>query len=79
MPPAAAALVTPASMDGSRSARATRRNTQVRNFGMIQVRLRLCDARASERQLFGVMYGYTIIGTLNGEIWNPYGDRAGSR
>jgi len=47
--------------------------TQARNFGMIQVRLRLCDARATERQLLGVMYGYTVIGTFNGEIWNPYG------
>jgi hypothetical protein len=47
--------------------------TQTRNFGMIQLRLRLCDARATERQLLGVMYGYTVIGTFNGEIWNPYG------
>jgi hypothetical protein len=47
--------------------------TQARNFGMIQLRLRLCDARATERQLLGVMYGYTVIGTFNGEIWNPYG------
>ncbi len=47
--------------------------TQARNFGMIQIRLRLCDARATERQLLGVMYGYTVIGTFNGEIWNPYG------
>ncbi|WP_189635529.1 cellulose biosynthesis protein BcsN [Rhizobium grahamii] len=48
-------------------------HTQARNFGMIQVRLRLCDARATERQLLGIMYGYTIVGTLNGEIWNPFG------
>ena len=47
--------------------------TQARNFGMIQVRLRLCDARATERQLLGIMYGYTIVGTLDGEIWNPFG------
>jgi len=52
--------------------------TQTRNFGMIQVKLRLCDARASERQLLAVMYGYTITGTLNGEIWNPYGDVRGA-
>ncbi len=51
--------------------------TQARNFGMIQVRLRLCDARATERQLLGVMYGYTVIGTFNGEIWNPYGTMRG--
>jgi hypothetical protein len=52
--------------------------TQARNFGMIQVRLRLCDANASERQLLSVMYGYTVTGTLNGEIWNPYGDVRGT-
>ncbi|MDM9628714.1 cellulose biosynthesis protein BcsN [Rhizobium sp. S152] len=52
--------------------------TQARNFGMIQVRLRLCDARATERQLLAVVYGYTIIGTLDGEIWNPYGPQQGA-
>ncbi|MFS8144630.1 cellulose biosynthesis protein BcsN [Rhizobium sp. BR 249] len=49
-------------------------NTQARNFGMIQLRLRLCDARASERQLLGIIYGYTLTGTFDGEIWNPYGN-----
>ncbi|OWV92843.1 hypothetical protein ATY81_16490 [Rhizobium sp. R72] len=48
-------------------------HTQARNFGMIQVRLRLCDARATERQLLAIMYGYTLVGTLDGEIWNPFG------
>lgn len=52
--------------------------TQARNFGMIQVRLRLCDARATERQLLAVVYGYTIIGTFDGEIWNPYGSQQGA-
>lgn len=52
--------------------------TQARNFGMIQLRLRLCDARATERQLLGVMYGYTVIGTFNGELWNPYGMTQGA-
>ncbi|EJJ27947.1 cellulose biosynthesis protein BcsN [Rhizobium sp. CF142] len=47
--------------------------TQARNFGMIQIRLRLCDARATERQLLGIVYGYTVIGTFDGDIWNPYG------
>jgi len=47
--------------------------TQARNFGMIQIRLRLCDARASERQLLGIVYGYTVTGTFDGDIWNPYG------
>lgn len=53
-------------------------HSQARNFGMIQVRLRLCDGRASERQLLSVMYAYTLIGTLNGEIWNPYGEVKGA-
>jgi hypothetical protein len=48
-------------------------HTQARNFGMIQVRLRLCDARATERQLVGIVYGYTVTGTFDGDIWNPYG------
>lgn len=52
--------------------------TQARNFGMIQVRLRLCDARATERQLLGIMYGYTIVGMLDGEIWNPFGHPQGT-
>ncbi|MDO3432201.1 cellulose biosynthesis protein BcsN [Rhizobium sp. CBN3] len=49
-------------------------NTQARNFGMIQLRLRLCDARATERQLLGIVYGYTITGTFDGPTWNPYGN-----
>lgn len=44
-----------------------------RDFGMIQVRARLCDQTATERELLNVMYGYTITGTFAGEIWNPYG------
>lgn len=47
-----------------------------RDFGMIQVRLRLCDARATENELLSVLYGYTIVGTFQGEIWNPYGSPA---
>ncbi|MGO7426202.1 cellulose biosynthesis protein BcsN, partial [Rhizobium ruizarguesonis] len=52
----------------------TAANTQARNFGMIQLRLRLCDARASERQLLGIVYGYTISGTFDGAVWDPYGN-----
>ncbi|KQV70200.1 cellulose biosynthesis protein BcsN [Rhizobium sp. Root1220] len=52
--------------------------TQARNFGMIQVRLRLCDTRATERQLLSIVYGYTIIGTFDGEIWNPFGNQQGT-
>ncbi|WP_431324561.1 cellulose biosynthesis protein BcsN [Rhizobium sp. YTU87027] len=53
-------------------------HTQARNFGMIQMRLRLCDARATERQLLAIMYGYTLVGTLDGEIWNPFGSAPGT-
>jgi hypothetical protein len=42
------------------------------NRGTIQVRLRLCDTRATEQQLLNVMYGYTIVGTFPAEGWNPY-------
>ncbi|CDN57911.1 Hypothetical protein RG1141_PA10790 (plasmid) [Neorhizobium galegae bv. officinalis bv. officinalis str. HAMBI 1141] len=44
-----------------------------RDFGMVQMRLRLCDKRANESELLSVMYGYTLIGTFHGEIWNPFG------
>ncbi len=47
-----------------------------RDFGMIQVRLRLCDNRATESELLSVLYGYTIVGNFQGEIWNPYGSPA---
>ncbi|MDI7862110.1 cellulose biosynthesis protein BcsN [Rhizobiaceae bacterium n13] len=43
------------------------------NSGMIQVRLRLCDADATEEDLLTVMYGYTISGTFSNPGWNPYG------
>ncbi len=45
-----------------------------RNFGMIQVRFRLCDASASEHQLLSAVYGYTITGTFDGKAWNPFGE-----
>ncbi|MDO1585075.1 cellulose biosynthesis protein BcsN [Rhizobium oryzicola] len=48
-----------------------------RNFGMIQVRMRLCDAHASERDLLNVMYGYTLTGTFVGNVWNPHGQPPG--
>jgi hypothetical protein len=46
---------------------------QQRNFSMVQVRLRLCDAYAPERQLLNTVYGYTIAGGFEGESLNPYG------
>lgn len=45
-----------------------------RNFGMIQVRWRLCDSFASEQQLLSAVYGYTITGTFDGKAWNPFGE-----
>jgi len=49
-----------------------------RGFGMIQVRLRLCDSQATARQMLNTMYGFTIVGTFKGTMWNPYGDAAGA-
>lgn len=48
-----------------------------RDFGMIQIRVRICDNQATERQLLTVMYGYTVTGGFQGEIWNPYGRPGG--
>jgi hypothetical protein len=45
----------------------------VANHGVIQVRLRLCQAGATEQGLLSVMYGYTINGTVDAAGWNPYG------
>lgn len=49
-----------------------------RGFGMIQVRLRLCDSQTTARQMLNTMYGFTIVGTFKGTMWNPYGDAAGA-
>jgi hypothetical protein len=54
-----------------RTAEAERSN--FRNAGAVQVRLRLCEAGASEKQLLAVMYGYTITGSFSSDQWNPYG------
>ncbi|AYG63241.1 cellulose biosynthesis protein BcsN [Rhizobium jaguaris] len=51
---------------------------QQRNFSMVQVRLRLCDAHATERQLLSTVYGYTIAGGFEGESLNPYGSPRGA-
>jgi hypothetical protein len=42
------------------------------NRGTVQVRLRLCDSRATPEQLLRIMYGYTITGTFSADGWNPY-------
>lgn len=51
---------------------------QLQNFSMVQIRLRLCDARASERQLLSTVYGYTIAGGFVNEALNPYGTVRGA-
>ncbi len=54
-----------------RSSEAERSN--FRNVGAVQVRLRLCETAASEKELLSVMYGYTITGSFYSYQWNPYG------
>ncbi len=44
------------------------------NHGAIQVRLRYCQADATEPQLLAVMYNYTITGSVDAPGWNPYGE-----
>jgi hypothetical protein len=46
--------------------------TTFTNRGTVQIRLRICDARASEQELLRVMYGYAIAGTFPAQGWNPY-------
>ncbi len=43
------------------------------NGGAIQIRVRLCDAGATEKQLLAFMYGFTINGSVDNPNWNPYG------
>ncbi|WP_210270777.1 cellulose biosynthesis protein BcsN [Mycoplana rhizolycopersici] len=47
--------------------------TMFQNRGNIQIRARVCDSEADERQLLALMYGYTISGTFVPGGWNPYG------
>jgi hypothetical protein len=42
--------------------------------GAISVRLRLCDAAATQEQLLRSMYGFTISAYYMSNFWNPYGD-----
>lgn len=44
-----------------------------RNAGAIQIRLRLCENGASEKELLAVMYGYTVTGSFSSDQWNPFG------
>ena len=45
-----------------------------RNNGIVQIRLRICDSKATEKQLLSLMYGYTIATSYSGRFWNPYGE-----
>jgi hypothetical protein len=44
------------------------------NYGSIQIRLRLCEAGATEAKLLAVMYNFTINASVDAAGWNPYGD-----
>ncbi len=48
------------------------RPSLVGNKGAVDIRLRLCRANATERDLLDVMYGYTVNAYLNDSNWNPY-------
>jgi len=41
--------------------------------GVISIRLRLCDADATQEQLLRSMYGFTIAAYYLSGSWNPYG------
>lgn len=41
--------------------------------GVISIRLRLCDAAATQEQLLRSMYGFTIAAYYLSGSWNPYG------
>lgn len=49
---------------------------QMNRLGMLQIRLRVCQSGASEKDLVELMYGYTIVGGFSGTTWNPYGTPA---
>ncbi|QFU15295.1 cellulose biosynthesis protein BcsN [Microvirga thermotolerans] len=42
--------------------------------GIVSVRLRLCDADATEEQLLRTMYAFTISAYYSSVGWNPYGE-----
>ncbi|MEO9340861.1 cellulose biosynthesis protein BcsN [Mesorhizobium sp. SB112] len=46
------------------------------NRGSIQIRLRICEAGATEQKLLGFMYGFSINASFDDESWNPYGQPA---
>jgi hypothetical protein len=46
----------------------------VGNRGAIQIRLRLCESGASDAELLGNMYDFTIASSFGVKNWNPYGE-----
>ncbi|MEF0940664.1 cellulose biosynthesis protein BcsN [Rhizobium sp. BR 362] len=53
-------------------------SVEQRNFSMVQVRLRLCNAHETERELLSTVYGYTIAGGFENAALNPYGAPRGA-
>ncbi|WP_180355925.1 cellulose biosynthesis protein BcsN [Aliirhizobium smilacinae] len=47
--------------------------TPFANYGVIQIRLRTCEANATEQKLLSVMYNFTINASVDALGWNPYG------
>ncbi|WP_164901781.1 cellulose biosynthesis protein BcsN [Neorhizobium lilium] len=47
------------------------------NYGSIQIRLRVCEAGATEQKLLAIMYHFTIVGAVDAGGWNPYGEPSG--
>lgn len=44
------------------------------NKGAVDIRLRFCQADATEQQLLALMYGYSVNAFFGSRNWNPYGD-----
>ena len=49
---------------------------KLNSYGSIQIRLRVCQSGAGEKELVEMMYGYTVVGGFSGTTWNPYGTPA---
>jgi hypothetical protein len=47
--------------------------SKLNSNGSIQIRLRVCQSGAGEKELVEMMYGYTVVGGFSGATWNPYG------
>lgn len=41
--------------------------------GMIQVRMRLCEAGGTQSSLLSLMYHFSLTGAFDSPAWNPYG------